>query len=92
MEPSHRQGPGSTVPPWPGHKWRELERWRSTGGKEALNRVGLFRERMTIALLKALFWKLGVSTWRKSKIFDQVTITFVNCYIVGGVAFGDPLL
>jgi hypothetical protein len=43
-------------------------------------------------LLKALFWEHGLSPGWKSKIFDWVTTTLVHCFLLGDVAFGDPIV
>jgi hypothetical protein len=48
---------------------------------------------MEIALLKALFCELGLSSIRgKSKIFDRATTMLVHHFLVGGITFGESLL
>jgi hypothetical protein len=48
---------------------------------------------MEIALLKALFCELGLSSIRgKSKIFGRATTMLVHHFLVGGITFGESLL
>jgi hypothetical protein len=55
-------------------------------------RYGLNWLCLAMSLLKASFWEQGLSSGWKPKIFDQATTALVHCFLLVGVAFGEPVV